>query len=320
MGNQKIAVVAVGGNALIRSREEVSLEQQYQAVRGSARHVVDLIAEGWRVVLTHGNGPQVGFILRRSEIARQDVPTVPLEYAVGDTQGAIGFMFQNALGNELQRRGLSNIPVVALVTQTIVDPLDQAFAAPDKPVGSHMEFGQAEQLAAKLGWQIAEDSGRGWRRVVASPRPLQIVEAPVIHSLLTAGTLVIACGGGGIPVVRETDGTLRATAAVIDKDRASGLLARELKADMLLIATGVEQVAVNFGTPQQRWLDSLGLEEAQTLLARGEFGVGSMAPKVEAIITWLRAQQHGVGVISTPEAMCAATRGLRGTRISVTGR
>ena len=203
MQKKKLAVVAVGGNALIRSNDEVSLDQQYDAVVETARHVADLIAAGWQVVLTHGNGPQVGFILRRSELASAQVPTVPLEYAVGDTQGAIGFMFQNALGNELRRSGLAHTKVIALVTQTLIDRCDPAFTHPDKPIGAHMSQPIAEQLAAEQGWQIAEDAGRGWRRVVASPAPLGIVETPTIRALLEQDALVIACGGGGIPVVRK---------------------------------------------------------------------------------------------------------------------
>ncbi|WP_058910511.1 carbamate kinase [Entomohabitans teleogrylli] len=316
MDKQKIAVVAVGGNALIRSRNQVSLDEQYQAVKESARHVVNLALAGWRVVLTHGNGPQVGFILRRSEIAREDVPTVPLEYAVGDTQGAIGFMFQNALVNELQRRGRPDIPVVALVTQTVVNADDPAFEHPDKPIDAHMDEEVARRLAASQGWQIAEDAGRGWRRVVASPTPQAIIESPTVRRLLESNVLVIACGGGGIPVCRETDGSLRAVQAVIDKDRASALLASELNADLFIIPTGVEQVAVNFGTPQQRWLDALSADEAQALLDAGEFGAGSMAPKVEAILGWLATQPHGTGIITSPEAMGEAIHGHKGTRIT----
>ena len=316
MSQKKIAVVAVGGNALIRSREEVSLDAQYQAVQETARHVVSLIDAGWRVVLTHGNGPQVGFILRRSEIARNDVPEVPLEYAVGDTQGAIGFMFQNALYNELHQRGIHDIPVSALITQTLIDPNDPAFTTPDKPIGAHMDREMAEKLAASQGWTVAEDAGRGWRRVVASPRPLQIIESDVIRRLLNENVLVVACGGGGIPVCRQQDGTLRAMQAVIDKDRASALLAQELNADMLLIPTGVEQVAIHFGTPEQRWLDTLTCDQAQQLLDSGEFGAGSMAPKVEAIVTWLRHCPGKTGIITSPEAMGDAVAGLKGTRIT----
>ncbi|PJG60660.1 carbamate kinase [Aeromonas cavernicola] len=314
MQQKKLAVVAVGGNALIRANDQVGLDQQYDAVAETARHVAELIAAGWRVVLTHGNGPQVGFILRRSELASGEVPTVPLEYAVGDTQGAIGFMFQNALGNELHRRGLQDTKVVAMVTQTLIDRHDPAFSHPDKPIGAHMDQALAERLAAQQGWQIAEDAGRGWRRVVASPAPLGIVETPTIKALLDQEVLVIACGGGGIPVVREADGTLQAAQAVIDKDRASALLATQLQADMLLIPTGVERVAIHFGTPQQRWLDTLSLAEATQLQADGHFGAGSMGPKVEAMLSYLAGCPDGVGLITNPESMGKAVSGQAGTR------
>lgn len=316
MPGGKIAVVAVGGNALIRAPGEHALEQQYEAVKETASHVVELVAAGWRVVLTHGNGPQVGFILRRSEVAKEAAPTVPLEYAVGDTQGAIGFMFQNALSNALKARGLSGINVVALVTQTRIDPHDPAFSAPDKPIGAHMDHETASRLAAAQGWHIAEDSGRGWRRVVPSPTPLEIIETPIIRDLLAKNMLVIACGGGGIPVWRDTHGQLIAAQAVVDKDRASALLACELGAEMLLIPTGVEQVAVNFGTPQQRWLSQLSVAEAEVLLQSSEFGAGSMGPKVEAMLTYLRGQPQGTGLITTPQGIARALEGTGGTRFT----
>lgn len=314
MSSSKIAVVAVGGNALIRSKDAIALDQQYEAVVETARHVVDLIAAGWKVVLTHGNGPQVGFLLRRSEIACAEVPPIPMEYAVGNTQGCIGFMFQNALDNELIRRGLSSTRVIAMVTQTLVDRADPAFSAPDKPIGGHMDEATARQRAQEQGWQIMEDAGRGWRRVVASPQPQQIIESSVIRQLLDLDTLVIACGGGGVPVSRSADGTLVKEQAVVDKDRASALLAIELQADMLLIPTGVEQVAIHFGTPQQRWLDKLDVAEAESLLRDGHFGVGSMGPKVEAMLTYLKGRPGGVGLITSPEAIGRAIQEEGGTR------
>lgn len=315
MSERRLAVVAVGGNALIRSREASGLDDQYAAVVATVTHVVDLIAAGWRVVLTHGNGPQVGFILRRSEIAGREVPVVGLPYAVGDTQGAIGFMFQNALGNALRRRGLER-PVVAMVTQTLVDRDDPAFAAPDKPIGAHMERETAERLAAELGWRIAEDSGRGWRRVVASPAPRDIVEAPIVDRLVADDTVVIACGGGGIAVAPNAAGDLTTVDAVIDKDRTSALLAARLGADMLLIPTGVERVAIHFGTPDQRWLDRLDTAETRRLLAEGHFGAGSMGPKIETMLAYLDRCPNGTGIITTPEAMGRAVAGEAGTRFT----
>jgi len=310
-----LAVVAVGGNALIRDREHQSLNDQYDAVCAAAAHVVDMIAAGWHVVLTHGNGPQVGFILRRSEIADGQVPTVPVRYAVGDTQGAIGFMFQNALGNALHARGIA-MPVVTLVTQALVDRGDPAFAHPDKPIGSFFTEADAKRFAGELGWTVMRDGDRGWRRTIASPQPVRIIEAPAIEKLARDGTLVVACGGGGIAVAETSDGALEGVEAVIDKDRASALLAIELKADLLMIPTGVERVAIRFGTPEQQWLDTLSVEQAQRYAAAGEFGEGSMAPKIEAILRFVGARSGARGVVTNLENIARALRGETGTWIN----
>ena len=309
-----IAVVAVGGNALIRDSAHTALSDQYDAVCATAAHVVDMVAAGWNVVVTHGNGPQVGFILRRSEIADGQVPTVPIRYAVGDTQGAIGFMFQNALGNALKRRGIE-MPVVALVTQTLVDKRDPAFAHPDKPVGSFMSEETARRFERELGWSIMQDSDRGWRRCVASPQPLQIIESPIIGKLAREGALVIACGGGGIAVERTVSGALEGVEAVIDKDRASALLAIEMNAHLLMIPTGVERVAIRFGKPDQQWLDRISVEQAERYAAEGHFGAGSMQPKIEALLTFVKGREGGRGVISNPESIARALRGETGTWI-----
>jgi len=309
-----IVVVAVGGNALIRDDQHTALSDQYAAVCATATHVVDMVAAGWNVVVTHGNGPQVGFILRRSEIADGQVPTVPIRYAVGDTQGAIGFMFQNALGNELRNRGIVK-PVVALVTQTLVDRDDPAFAHPDKPIGSFMKEGVARHFARELGWSIMQDSNRGWRRCIASPQPLRIVEAPIIGKLARQGVLVIACGGGGIAVRETGSGELEGVEAVVDKDRASALLAIEMDADLLMIPTGVERVAIRFGRPDQQWLDRISIEQAKRYAAEGEFGEGSMRPKIEALLTYVIGRPGGRGVITNPESIARALRGETGTWI-----
>jgi len=309
-----IVVVAVGGNALIRDDQHTALNDQYAAVCATATHVVDMVAAGWNVVVTHGNGPQVGFILRRSEIADGQVPTVPIRYAVGDTQGAIGFMFQNALGNELRNRGIVK-PVVALVTQTLVDRDDPAFAHPDKPIGSFMKEAVAPHFARELGWSIMQDSNRGWRRCIASPQPLRIVEAPIIGKLARQGVLVIACGGGGIAVRETGSGELEGVEAVVDKDRASALLAIEMDADLLMIPTGVERVAIRFGRPDQQWLDRISLEQAKRYAADGEFGEGSMRPKIEALLTYVIGRPGGRGVITNPESIARALRGETGTWI-----
>jgi len=309
-----LAVVAVGGNALIRDDLHTALHDQYDAVCASAASVGDMIAAGWNVVLTHGNGPQVGFILRRSEIADGQVPTVPVQYAVGDTQGAIGFMFQNALGNVLRRQGLA-MPVVTVVTQTLVARSDPAFAHPDKPIGSFMSEDVARQFATELGWTIMQDSNRGWRRAIASPQPVRVVEAPIIERLAREGVVVIACGGGGIAVEEIAGGELSGVEAVIDKDRASALLAIQMKADLLLIPTGVERVAIHFGTPSQRWLDRISAAEAERFAVEGHFGAGSMGPKIEAILSFVRARPGGRGIITNAQSIGRALRGETGTRI-----
>jgi carbamate kinase len=309
-----VAVVAVGGNVLIRDSAHAALTDQYEAVCAAAEHVVDMIDAGWNVVLSHGNGPQVGFILRRSEIAEGQVPTVPVQYAVGDTQGAIGFMFQNALGNALRRRGI-DMPVVALVTQTLVDRADPAFARPDKPIGSFMTEAVATKLAATLGWTVMPDSNRGWRRTIASPQPVRVIEAPIIERLAREGVLVVACGGGGIAVEALANGELHGVDAVVDKDRASALLATQMQAELLMIPTGVERVSLRFGQPDQRWLDRITPAEADAYAAAGHFGEGSMGPKVEALLRFVRARPGGRGVITNPQNMARALRGETGTWI-----
>jgi carbamate kinase len=314
-----LAIVAVGGNALIRDDQHDSIPDQYEAVIESAGHIAEMIEAGWDLVLTHGNGPQVGFILRRSELAAQEVRPVPLDYAVGDTQGAIGYMFQKALSNALRRRGIHR-QVVTVVTQTLVSRHDPAFRHPAKPVGAFLDEATARERQKQLGWTLMEDAGRGWRRTVASPQPLAIIERDVIASLLAINCVVIACGGGGIPVVVDDEQQLSGVEAVIDKDLASALLAEQLDADLLLIPTGVEQVAVNFGKPDQRWLGDLSMAEAHELIAQGQFGAGSMLPKVEAILRFV-AHSHshggqGQGLITSPGAIRRALDHETGTWIT----
>ena len=314
-----LAVVAVGGNALILDEQRNSIPDQYAAVMESVKHITDMVEAGWNIVLTHGNGPQVGFILRRSELASSEVSPVPLDYAVGDTQGAIGYMFQKALHNELARRGIHK-PVVTLVTQTRVSLHDDAFANPSKPIGAFLDEATARERQQQLGWTLMEDAGRGWRRTVPSPAPLEIIESATIAQLLQQGYLVIACGGGGIPVVRDEQQQLTGVEAVIDKDLASALLASQLGADLLVIPTGVEKVAIHFGTPQQQWLDTLSVAQAQKLLQEGQFGVGSMQPKVEAILDFVNASRlqgkNACGLITSPQAIKAALTHQSGTWIT----
>lgn len=309
-----LAVVAVGGNALIRDSQHMSLADQYDAVCETATHVAAMVASGWNVVLTHGNGPQVGFILRRSEIADGQVPTVPVQYAVGDTQGAIGFMFQNALGNALLRRGLRT-PVATLVTQTLVDRADAAFAKPDKPIGSFLTEDVARKLAAQLGWSVMQDGDRGWRRSIASPQPVRVIEAPLIERLAREGSVIVACGGGGIAVEDVGGGELRGVEAVIDKDRASALLAIQMQAELLMIPTGVPRVAIRFGEPDQIWLDKISAAQAQQYADEGHFGAGSMGPKIEALLKFVKGRPGGRGVITNAENIEAALRGETGTWI-----
>lgn len=310
----RTAVVAFGGNALVTDAEHDSIPQQYETVCRTVPPLVDLVAQGWRLVVSHGNGPQVGFILRRSELSQDEVDPVPIDYAVADTQGAIGYMFVKALSNELARRGLAR-PVVAIVTQSVVDLDDPAFGQPTKPIGAFLDEATARARQQSLGWTVMEDAGRGWRRSVASPRPRRILESGTIRALLDSGAVVVAAGGGGIPVAIGADGAIVGVEAVVDKDLASGLLAHELGAQLLLIPTGVSRVAIRFGTPGQQWLDTLSVAQARAYIAAGEFGAGSMEPKVAAVADFVEGTPGAVGVIGAPEEIAAILEGRAGTRI-----
>ena len=308
-----LAVLAIGGNALIRSRDHESIPDQYDMVCAIAVDIAGMIEAGWNVVVTHGNGPQVGFILRRSEISINEVPPVPMDYAGGDIQGAVGYMFVKALRNEFRRRGIRRQPA-ALVTQTIVDRNDPAFANPLKPIGSHMDEARAKELAAKYRWTVREDAGRGWRRVVPSPKPQSIVETDVIRTLAREGYVVVACGGGGIPVVEDEKGDLQGVEAVIDKDLASSLLARSMEADTLVLPTGVEKVALDFNKPTQRWLERMTLAEATKHQADDQFDSGSMGPKIAALIDFVGGGGR-MGLITDGPNLTRALRGETGTRV-----
>jgi len=310
----RTAIVAVGGNALIVDAQHQSIPDQFKAATATSHHVADLVEAGWTVVLTHGNGPQVGFILRRSGMAKGEVPEVPVDYADADTQGAIGYMFQRALYNEFRRRGIAR-KVATLVTQVLVDADDPAFLDPSKPVGAHLDEARAKELAATLGWTVKEDAGRGWRRVVASPQPRRIIELDVIRSMIDQGFIVIACGGGGIPAVETRDGDLEGMEAVIDKDLASSLLARDLGADLFVISTGVEKVAINFKRPNERWLAHVTLSELRRYVAEGHFGKGSMGPKIDAVIAFLEGAPNGRAIITDPPNLGRALSGAAGTQV-----
>ena len=312
--HRSLAVVAVGGNALIRDEQHRSIDDQYQTARETVGHIVDMIEAGSRVVLTHGSGPQMGFILRRSELALAEVTPVPMDYAGADLQGAIGYMFVKALRNEFRRRNLAK-EAVAVVTQVLVDRNDPAFRDPTKPIGSPMDEATARQRADTLGWQVREDPGRGWRRVVPSPAPNAILDLQVISHLVDADYVVIACGGGGIPVIENEQGEYRGVEAVIDKDLSSSLLARSLHAERLVIATGIERVALDFGKSTQRWVDRMTLAEARQYLGAGQFDRGSMGPKIAAVIEFI-ADGGGEGIITDPAHLSAALGGRAGTRIA----
>jgi carbamate kinase len=307
-------VVAIGGNSLIKDKDHQTVEDQYLAAAETDEHIANLIADGWQVVITHGNGPQVGFIMRRSELAAHELHEVPLEVCVADTQGAIGYALQQNLTHDFRRLGLDRT-AVTVVTQVEVDRDDPAFADPGKPIGSFLDEETARTRQRENRWDIVEDAGRGWRRVVASPRPIGIVEVDVIRTLLDHDVVVIAAGGGGIPVVRDENGDLRGVAAVIDKDRASALLANLIGADTFLISTSVEKVALHWGTDRQEWVDSMTLDEAKGYLAEGvHFAPGSMAPKIEAVITFLEGG-GAEAIITNPDNLERAMAGLTGTRI-----
>jgi carbamate kinase len=310
-GTLGIVVVAVGGNSLIKDSGHQTLPDQYLAVAETAVHIADLIEAGWKVVVTHGNGPQVGFILLRSELARHKVHPVPLDVIGADTQGSMGYHLQQCLGNEFRRRGQSQ-QAITLVTQVEVDAQDPAFGHPSKPIGPFLSEAEARARQAQDGWEVVEDAGRGWRRVVASPKPTRIVELAAVESMLSAGYCVMACGGGGIPVVADSEGLLMGVAAVIDKDLASSLLACQLGAHRLIISTAVEKVCLHFGTPQEIQLDRVTLDQARRFLAEGHFKAGSMKPKVEAVISYLESGQ-GEALITNPENLRRALTGATGT-------
>jgi carbamate kinase len=314
MGRERI-VVAIGGNSLIADPAHQTVEDQFAAARETDHHLGGLVAAGYDLTVVHGNGPQVGFILLRSELARGVLHEVPLDVCVADSQGAIGYALQQQLQVDLRARGIDR-GVVSVVTQVEVDPQDPAFAHPTKPIGSFLDAEEARRRSDEDGWDVAEDADRGWRRVVASPRPVRIVELDAIRTLVDAGAVVVCAGGGGIPVVRDDTWGLRGVPAVIDKDHAAALLAIELGATRLAISTAIEQVWLGFGTDQARPVDHLRLDEAREALAAGtHFAAGSMAPKIEAVITFLEAGGRQA-VITTPNLLGSALEGAAGTTIS----
>jgi carbamate kinase len=313
--NAPVVVVAIGGNSLITDNRFPDVQHQWDAVRATTKNIADMVEAGWTVVVTHGNGPQVGFILRRNELAAPQVHPTPLDLIVADTQGSIGFMLQQTLNNEFFQRKLRR-QCITIVTQVRVAGDDPAFQNPTKPIGSFMDETHAREFEAD-GWQVVEDAGRGWRRVVASPEPVEIVEEVAIAQAVGMGWIVVAVGGGGIPVVRNSRGELRSVYAVIDKDRASSLLASKLDVDLLLISTGVEKVALRYGKPDQVEIDQMTIAEARHYLDEGHFAPGSMGPKIEACIRFLEqsTKPTAAALITNPANLGRALRGETGTRI-----
>lgn len=315
MESKGVAVIAIGGNSLVNKGRE-SIQDQLAAVRETCKHIADLIEQGWTVAVGHGNGPQVGFVLRRSEVAHrvEGIHEVPLDVCGADTQGATGYMLQQSLANEFLSRGIVK-NVATVVTQMQVDLKDPAFQNPSKPIGTFMEKEQALEKKATEGWSVVEDAGRGWRRVVPSPLPMRVVEEPAVKGLIDMGICVITVGGGGIPVVADEAGKLSGIAAVIDKDYASSLLANRIGAKLFIISTAVEKVALNFGKPDQVLLDKMTVAEAKAYLAEGKhFAKGSMAPKVQAAI-WFIERGGERAVITNPENIGRALAGETGTWI-----
>lgn len=307
------AVVAIGGNSLARPGERGTVEEQRRNLQATCEGIAAVLAAGYQVVVTHGNGPQVGDALLRSELAADQAVPLPLDVCGAETQGSIGYLLQQTLHETLHRRGLAR-PVVTMVTQVLVSRRDPAFRNPTKPVGPFYTREQAEERRRRQRWYIVEDAGRGYRRVVPSPMPKVIVELEAIAGALASGALVIACGGGGIPVVFKND-RLVGIDAVIDKDRASSLLAWELEAELFLMSTGVDQVSLHYGTPKQQPLDQLTAEEARRYLREGHFPSGSMGPKIEAALNYLE-RGGGLVIITSPEKIPEALQNMAGTRIS----
>ncbi|MDC7233875.1 MAG: carbamate kinase [Spirochaetales bacterium] len=314
--SESLALIAIGGNSLISDKDHMTVEDQYNAVCQTAEHIADLVETGMKVVVTHGNGPQVGFILRRSEIAREvaHMHPVPLVSCDADTQGAIGYQVQQALENEFRKRKI-RLSAATVVTQVLVDSDDPAFSRPAKPIGQFYTEDEAALLReAYPDWTLVEDAGRGFRRVVASPLPKEIIELGAIKALLNEDICVIAAGGGGIPVVENRDGMLEGRDAVIDKDFASAFLSYELGADIFIISTGVKEVCLNFGKTDQKTLNQISADQARQYLEEGHFAPGSMAPKIQAALDFLDRGGKEV-IITSPDNIKDAVQGGSGTHI-----
>lgn len=311
---ERIAVVAFGGNALLRAEDQGTQDEQIARARQAARWLVEIVRHGYRLVIVHGNGPQVGNILIQAEEASTKVPPQTLDVAVAQTEGSIGFLLQQAMRNRLES---SRLPaeVATILTEVEVDPNDTAFKRPTKPIGPFFTRYRAEALARDFGWTVKEDSGRGWRKVVPSPRPLHIVNLKSIAAMLPVTDVVIAAGGGGIPVVRGRDGQWRGIEAVIDKDYASALLAVELEAELYIILTAVPEVALDFGQPSQREIRAMTVAEAEQYLSEGQFPAGSMGPKIEAAVDFVKRSGREVLIVDV-DHLREGLAGERGTRVT----
>jgi len=308
-----LAVVAFGGNALLRPEDSGTTAEQLDRAREAVRHLLPILGRGFELVVVHGNGPQVGNILIQAEAAADRIPRQTLDFCVAETEGSIGFLLELALGNELTRAGFRK-EVVTLITQVQVDAADPAFGKPSKPIGPFFPAESAARIMEETGWVMVEDSGRGWRKVVASPKPLAIRGVEVAAALVNRGHIVIAAGGGGVPVVVSEEGEVRGVEAVIDKDYAASMLAAQLQADLFIVLTGVAQVSRDFGKPTEQALPEMGVKTARELLAQGQFPPGSMGPKIDAAVRFIEAGGHEV-LITRAESLGEALEGKTGTRI-----
>ena len=317
---RKRVVVALGGNAAYPPTIKGTAEEQLALMRQVCGHLVEIIRAGWQLVLTHGNGPVVGNILYRMARTADELPPMPMDVCVAHSQGGMGYMLQQSFANVLVDSGM-DIVVSCVVTEVEVDADDPAFANPTKPVGKFFSEADARDMATKTGWYFAEDSGRGWRRMVASPKPKKILDLKTIDALLDAGVIPIACGGGGIPVLHGADGHWSGVPAVIDKDLTSAMLAAHLHADALIMLTGVDRVALDFNQPTQRWLDHMTLAQARDYSAQGQFPAGSMGPKIDAAMSYLQelpnANHDGEVIITSLEQAFEALMGRAGTHITM---
>jgi len=307
-------LVSLGGNAILQHAQRGTADEQEKNVRNTAKHLVKLLKQGEKIAVTHGNGPQVGNILLQNDLSKDTLPPMPLDICGAESQGMIGYMLERALRSEMDVAGLS-LPVSTLVTQTLVDAADPAFRNPTKPVGPFYTEKQATDLERSKGWKMVSDSGRGYRRVVPSPTPIDILEKETIVRLFNTGTVVISGGGGGVPVTRGQDGQIRGVEAVLDKDRTAALLGKILSVDTLLILTDVDKVFTNYGKPDQQGLDRITLNECKSLLAEGQFPSGSMGPKIESAISFLSHTSGKRVVIARLEKAEEALKGTAGSMI-----